>query len=664
MQHGQQTRALIQSRLTKFKSITSVRHLLLIILATFALLLVVYTAVAQNDPVIDLSTPDTTEFPNVQLRIISIDDQGAPLPESRINELTLRENGVPIPDFDLRFVPVGIDATFVIDADTTIGFEDGIGGTRLDQVKASVIRYANRFMSPAGLDRVSIIVPDRNNEQGTFLLQDASDPQTVIEAISNYNPILPESAPVNEMVTLALAHGEEIGENGRFQSILLFSDAFKLSEQLDYTALTETARAQQTPIYVAVLGGLPTQEAIGNASALAAPTRGYYVTMPFAEESDPVYLVWQRQGNQPQLNYTSLLKESGVYPVSINLGTQTASTKLALTLETPLVTIALDSPVLRRIGDTPDTALADLQPTVQEIPIQVTWPDGLTRALTGVTFRINGQAYPLPTLPQPDENGIFTIEWNVQNVGTGVYDLDVQILDELGFAAASDVLIVTMAEERPLPPTATPEPSPTPQPVDTITEIAQRPRTDLLIILIGVGLLGILLLLVRFILRERRKTAVAEYRAQRREILQERAAQQPAIPVEEDAVEPMAATLIRLDQQDENEPIPVAVDSLTFGTDETAVDVVLVDRSVSPLHARVRQHNGRFWLYDEGSENGTFINHTRLGLRPKSLENDDIIRIGRVRFQVKLTPLNQDETDETISEQSEAQEEEPPENTE
>lgn len=634
---------------------------LLFVVAVFALTIISVTAVAQNEPIIDLSTPDTAQFPEVQLRIISIDNQGAPLPEDRINAITLRENGVPIPDFDLHFVPVGADVTFVIDADTTIGFEDGVGGTRLDQVKESIIRYANRFMSPAGLDRISIVVPDRNNEKGTFLLQDASDPQTVIEAISNYNPVLPESTPVNEMLLMALEHGEEIGEDGRFQSILLFSDAFKLSTQLDYPTLTETAQIQETPIYVAVLGGLPTQEAIGNASALASPTRGYYLTMPFAEESDPIYLVWQRQGNQPQISYTSLLKESGVYPVSINLGTQTASTELDLTLEPPQVTIALDSSVLRRVGESPEALLQELQPTVQTIPIQVTWPDGLPRQLTDVTFRINGQASPLPTLPQPDENGLFTIEWNVQNVGTGAYDLDIQILDALGFEAASDVLIVTMAEERPSPPTPTPLPSPTPQPVDALTEIAQRPRSDLLIFLVGAALLGIVLLFVRFLLQARRKKAIATYRAQRQEILQERAAQTPIIPIEEDHIEPMTAVLIPLDQE-EQIPIPVAEDSLTMGKDATAVDLVLDDRSVSPLHARIRQHNGRFWLYDEGSENGTFLNHTRLGLSPKSLEDGDIIRMGRVRFQVKLTPKDQVKDDEPTTEDSEEYEDEPPEN--
>lgn len=609
------------------------------ITAVLLLSLLVVTAVAQNDPIVDLSTPDTSQFPEVQLRVISIDSQGAPLPEEQLSRLTLRENGVPIPNFDLRFVPVGVDITFVIDADTTIGFEDGVGGTRLDQVKESITRYANRFMSPAGLDRVSVIVPNEANDGARFLVQDVSDPQELITAVANYNPVLPDEAPVNEMLLAALEHDADIHEDGRYQSILLFSDAFKLNTQLDYPTLTEMAQTAQTPIYVAVLGGLPTQEAIGNASALAAPTRGYYVTMPFAEESDPVYLVWQRQGNQPQIRYQSLLGQSGTYPISVNIGTLSASTQLDLTLEAPQVEVALPSPVLRRTGDAPDTPVEDLLPATIEIPVQISWPDGLPRALTAVTFRVNGQAFPLPALPQPDSEGRFTVPWNVQTVGTGAYDLDVQIRDALGFEAASDVLIVTMAEERPLPPTATPAPTPTPLPRDRIVEISQRPRNDLLIFLAVLALLGIVLLVVRWLLRARRMTAVANYRAQRQAVLQERAAQQPVL-MEEEVFPLMNLTLIPLDAEDKT-PIPVEAEVVVIGHDETVADLVLTDKSVSRLHARIRQRNNRFWLYDEGSEFGTFINHDRLGLSPKPLQNDDIIRIGRLRFQVQLTAIEE-----------------------
>ncbi|HID53674.1 MAG TPA: VWA domain-containing protein, partial [Anaerolineae bacterium] len=414
------------------------------------LLGLVATAVAQPDVITTLTVPDTSQFPIVRLRVMTADFQSAPLPEDQFASLTLRENGVPVPDFDLQFVPVGIDAVFVLDADETMAYEDGVGGTRLDQVKESIRRYANRFMSPAGLDRISIIVPD--GADGRFLIQNESDPQAVIAAIDAYDPELAEDAPVNEMLQQAITHLDDLPEDDRFQTILLYSDGNKLSQQLDYPALAESP----VPIYTAVLGGLPTQTAVANADALSAPSRAFCLTMPFAEESDPIFLLWQRQGNQPQISYQSFLRESGRYPVSINIGPLAAGVELDLTLEPPRIALQPAGPVIRRAGDAPDTPLEALQPGVVSLPVQIVWPDGIARELTAVTFTVNGQMQPQAAVPQPDENGVFQVVWPVQTTGAGAYDLQVSVEDALGFTAVSEVQIVTVAEERPSLPTPTP----------------------------------------------------------------------------------------------------------------------------------------------------------------------------------------------------------------
>ncbi|HIP73387.1 MAG TPA: VWA domain-containing protein, partial [Anaerolineae bacterium] len=401
------------------------------------LLGLVATAVAQPDVITTLTVPDTSQFPIVRLRVMTADFQSAPLPEDQFASLTLRENGVPVPDFDLQFVPVGIDAVFVLDADETMAYEDGVGGTRLDQVKESIRRYANRFMSPAGLDRISIIVPD--GADGRFLIQNESDPQAVIAAIDAYDPELAEDAPVNEMLQQAITHLDDLPEDDRFQTILLYSDGNKLSQQLDYPALAESP----VPIYTAVLGGLPTQTAVANADALSAPSRAFCLTMPFAEESDPIFLLWQRQGNQPQISYQSFLRESGRYPVSINIGPLAAGVELDLTLEPPRIALQPAGPVIRRAGDAPDTPLEALQPGVVSLPVQIVWPDGIARELTAVTFTVNGQMQPQAAVPQPDENGVFQVVWPVQTTGAGAYDLQVSVEDALGFTAVSEVQIVT-----------------------------------------------------------------------------------------------------------------------------------------------------------------------------------------------------------------------------
>lgn len=601
-------------------AIRNTQYIVLVLLLLWAL-----PAAAQPDVTVTLTKPDASQFPTVRLRVMTADAQSAPLPEDQFASLTLRENGVPVPDFDLQFVPVGVDAVFVLDADSTMALADGVGGTRLEQVKESIRRYANRFMSPSGLDRISIVVPD--GADGRFLIQNESDPQAVIAAIDAYNPELPEEAPVNEMLQQAITHLEALPQNDRFQTILLYSDGNKLGQQLDYPALAESP----VPIYTAVLGGLPTQAAIGNANALSAPSRAFYLTMPSTEESDTVFLLWQRQGNQPEISYQSFQRESGRYPISINIGPLAASVEMDLTLEPPQITLQPAEPVIRRVGDAPDTPLEALQPGTVTLPVQIVWPDGIMRELTAVTFTVNGQFQPQASVPQPDENGIFQVTWPVQTLGSGAYDLQVSVEDALGFTAVSGVQIVTVVEERPSLPTPTPAPTPTPPPAELLVEEAARlPRQTLLLLLAGLALLAIGLVLLRLRKKKRPvKTASAPTDPT------PPPAPRPETPEPEPSGPPPPAALVWPDEAEP--PLEISGENVLVGRDPAVVDIVLADRSVSRLHGRIRQRNGRYWLYDEGSEMGTFLNHTRLGLSPKPLQDGDEVRFGRVTLRFVLT---------------------------
>lgn len=60
-------------------------------------------------------------------------------------------------------------------------------------------------------------------------------------------------------------------------------------------------------------------------------------------------------------------------------------------------------------------------------------------------------------------------------------------------------------------------------------------------------------------------------------------------------------------------------------------DVQLVDPLVSEYHAKIRNVNDVFYLYDLVSETGTYLNHKKL-LRPKVLNDWDEIRIGKTVF--------------------------------
>lgn len=71
----------------------------------------------------------------------------------------------------------------------------------------------------------------------------------------------------------------------------------------------------------------------------------------------------------------------------------------------------------------------------------------------------------------------------------------------------------------------------------------------------------------------------------------------------------------------------------TIGKVKNCVDLSLTDNSVSRIHARLFMQNGRVYLQDCHSTNGTFINGVQLEAEEQvMLEKEDEIGIGRVRF--------------------------------
>jgi hypothetical protein len=96
------------------------------------------------------------------------------------------------------------------------------------------------------------------------------------------------------------------------------------------------------------------------------------------------------------------------------------------------------------------------------------------------------------------------------------------------------------------------------------------------------------------------------------------------------------------------EAIELTAADVTIGRDPAAVDVVIDAPGISRLHARIRRDaEGNYWLYDEGSEQGTFLNYERLGLAPRRLQHNDVVQLGPVgvRFRLELPDDGQQTTD-------------------
>jgi hypothetical protein len=578
---------------------------------------------------------DSSSFPLMRLNLRAENAQRVPFSLGDLNDLVLRENGEIISDYELTAVPVGIDLVFVLDANQTITpLADG-STPRLDLMLGVVERYANQFMSLSELDRVTLIIPDDEYNSSRFLLQDATTPEAVRTAVAAYTPSTePQPTPLQDMLEMGLSHLLETGEDGRFQTLLLLSDAGQLHQQLDFDSLTETAQTQDIPIYTAILGLTADPQEISNANQLATPTRATYAHVPQAAAIDSLYLIWQRQANQTQIRYTSPVRRGGPQIVAVTLGELQHTFTFELTLLPPELTIDLENFIMRQ-GAAHDTPLAELQPASIEFPVTITWPDQKPRGLVEFIWTIDEQPQPPLDSLVPDPNGRLWLTWGIADLRPETYEIRAAARDEWGYSTATEPLLVRIVADRPPPPTPTPDPTPAPGVLDTVatTLIATGEEArDLLPLLLVVGLGALFLLLVR--LRRRRQPLAPAPTAQ--------AAPSPAPKPTVMAVLDGRLPVLELLGGGEinGRFLPLATDNVTLGRDQQAVDIVFNDRSVSRLHARIRRRDNGYWLYDEGSSDGTELNYERLGLAPRNLNDGDRIHLGRVQLRFRLLPAD------------------------
>lgn len=577
--------------------------------------------VQREDNNLRITAVNTGEFPTVGVRVLTTTAGSAPIAD--LTRLVVRENGVPIPDATAATTPVGIDLALVIDANPDLLlFDDRSGLSRRDKLAAGIAHYAEQFMDPVGLDRVSVIVPDETGEGATFLIQDATQPGEVAAAVNAYAPLPPRVTPLQAMLTTAIDH-LAAGDEGRFRAILLYTDGARLDRQLDYQPLIEAAQAANIPIYAAVLGADASAEEIANVSRLVSPTNGLYVHMPEPEAADPIYAIFQAQGRQAELTYQSALRQSGTHNVSVSLGNARDTVPFELTLTAPQVTIDTPPETVRRAGSAVDTPLTLLQPAVLPLTVRVIWPDGRSGSLAEVDFRVDDVPQPLSALPPLDNEGVMSLRWDISNLDAGDYRLEVEIVDALGFRAAAVPVDITIEVARPVPPTPTPAPTRVP-----LSNVAQQAAGGLPwpALLAAVVIAGVIMVFALWRRRRDKKPVVADAPMPR------------IIPA---AGPPPGDHVAVLEWQDDSgspgDQIVLVAADVTFGSDPDAVDVVIDDPGVSRLHARVRRAaNNEFWLYDEGSIAGTFLNYERLGLAPRLLQHNDVIQFGRVTLRFRL----------------------------
>ncbi len=599
---------------------------------------------------------DYAGFPSISVNVIVSNDTRGRVAGLADSDFSVFEDGERMP-VTLDEADVGIQVVFVLDASASTRQRGATGYTRLEEGKQVITTFAETHMAE-GLDLVAVLAPESSTtfQKVAPLPEDPNDftmfRNTVRDGTYLYElPADVVNTPLNDMVSRALSILEN-DESGYHQAVVVISDGVDVISDREVADTVNKANQLNIPIHTVIFGPASNWggQAESNMKRLSLDSHGLHLQLS-SEGSSPdpldeligqsmasLYDNLTSQRSQYQLSYSSAIFSPGRHEIEIRVGSKSSTAGFSINLRPPQVSITQPAvgDVITRATDDPNLAVRDIEPRTQVVSFEVSWPDGYVRELEAVDLLVDGVAVRDTCVPPCNQ-----VTWNIAEAAPGSHSLRIRVRDQQGMQAESaevpvDIDIITPT---PIPPTPTPRPTPMPTPTPVPSCEEQYSGVDRFLqcydLLPYASLIVALLALVLVIIVVRRPPQVVTTAVKKvKEMTEPFFLQKDQVRGTREA----KAMLVVLEGDDSHqEPIDIISENTRLGRDEALAQVVLNDRSVSRLHARITEEEaGRFVLYDEGSTSGSYVNYEPVGIKGQWLQHDDIVNLGRVKLQFKV----------------------------
>jgi hypothetical protein len=344
---------------------------------------------------------------------------------------------------------------------------------------------------------------------------------------------------------------------------------------------------------------------------------------------------------------------------------------------------------IERTAPAYDTPIDEMEPQALDVAIEISWPDGFTRAIKRVDYQIGDKVESRKEAPFDQ------ISLSIANLDQGDYSLKVKAMDELGMIGEAEAVPIQITVNRPPAPTATPDQALIQQAEEAqqqaeeaqqqakeaqqqaeksqqqaaVAEVAAQTAQEqaktleerakeaqvlvkqLTWVTAGSGLLALIALgLAIYVLssRERRRKATQVITGTAKAMTEpfRRAGRKG------DGGGSQAKLTLIDSGGSVNVPNEVRLyrGHVNFGRDPSIVNIVLNDRRVSRLHCRISEDpDGGHRIWDEGSTGGTYVNDQEVEHTGRHLEDGDTIEIGPILYRYDAD----DKTEKTSSYSSE-----------
>ncbi|MFU8826816.1 MAG: FHA domain-containing protein [Brevefilum sp.] len=597
------------------KTILAVTAILLSMLAGFSH---PFSVAGQGDQTLIVLPPDCADFPVLATQIKPRLVPGVEAVDLRIEDLTVRENGQAVEVLSLEKEHGGVHFTLAINGDRRLDIRDAEGESPYDRIRLALNNWAaGRRFSPG--DTLSLVTQEGAPVRNT------SDRGVWMEALNEYQPNFRAMTPdLASLETALRLSAERVVPFGVDKALLYITPPPSPEEIIPLAALTETARAAEIQVHVWMLGEdfyLSNDQGAALIN-LAAITGGQFFHYTGVEALPDPASYLEGIGVYYNLTYTSSIREEGTYRITI----QTTDGQLRgesgdfyLDVQPPKpILLSPPSAITRTAPQGWDGSPQGLTPPSIPIEFMLEFPDHYVRDLAVSRLLVDGRV-----VDERTEAPFDPLTWDITALDEpGEYALQVWVEDTLGLSGET---ILTPIQVSLVFPETEPRVS-----IETIGVMAVR------------ALLGAAaLLLIIWGLRRLFKTPFAQRLAKK--LFEPRPKTTDHRPVSSDQHSVPYATLLPLSADNtagERAAVDIRSRHTSFGSDPKRADLALDGAGIAGLHARLRAVDGKFWLSDCGTTEGTWINYERIGGEPVQLHPGDLIHFGSVGF--RFTIINED----------------------
>jgi hypothetical protein len=549
---------------------------------------------------------DSSGFPEVKVQILVLGAGGLEASAPTKESLSVSENNVSV-EYEIQKQEVGAEIGFVMDAGFGLINSGATGQTRLQEMKDAVVDLTQDPALLTGKDVFYVVAQEPGGPK--VLVNPETAATQIPNILGQYNPptTYNYAYPLEGVSSLLDWFAKEASEgSGRAQAIVVFSGNLAVDKKFPMASVVNKAKLMGVPVHtVQTRFAMAQQETLED---LAEQTGGrfFYYTAEGASSLAGLEPLLKGLRTQYILTYRSPNAESGTRVVAVGLqfgqNEKPAMAQYEATVSPPVA-------VIRSPGDDQTISPQAYTPTEEPeatpvtgivVTASVSWPDSHPRKITRATLLVNSK--PQSVLAEPSEE--LTFVWNPTGENaSGPVTLQIQVEDELGLVGLSDQIVVRIEPASAAGFSLCPAGSASP--ICSLSVGGVLPYISLVIALIALGLV--------IVFRKPIAGTAQQVAGAATEFIQEvgetlRFKNRPGSS---------KAMLVDLDGNTGTGRSSFELYGTTsIGRSKKNADLVFqtnqADSPISRLHCTILEEDGAYYLRDDQSANGTYLNGVRL----------------------------------------------------